>query len=223
MPALPAGGSWPLPAAASRPCLFRPALPEWVRPSALAVSDCYWLAYRAHVEYVVGTPGAVAAALAWIAGGEPAPVTGRRDQPVTAELAEAESWATSEHGRGNQSPPARDICDRLGVEYLPIRKAERITAEWSGRVWRTLRWLMYDGVNGRRVEPPIALPARNGDGKVATADELYAAAVAAEPWAYDLMEQKVELRNRVEGAAVRSRQLARIVCETKRDAGVSAA
>jgi hypothetical protein len=172
---------------------------------------------------MVGTPGAVVAALAWVAGGEPGPVTGRRDQPVTAELAEAESWATSEHGRGDQFPPARAICDHLGVEYLPIRQTAHITAEWSGRVWRTLRWLMYDGVNGRRVEPPIALPARNEDGAITSAADLYAAAMARAPHHYPGPEERAKLRNLVEGVAARSQQLARIVRETKRDAGVEAA
>lgn len=223
MGVLPADESWPLPTPTGVPRLFRPVLPEWVRPAAREVSDCYWLAYRAHIECVAGTPGAVAATLAWVAGGEPGPVTGRRDQPVTAELAEAESWATSEHGRGNQLPPTRDICDHLGVEYLPIRKAAHLTPEWSGRVWRTLRWLMYDGVNGRPVEPPIALPARNEDGAITNSADLYAAAMARASHHYPGPEERAKLRNRVEGVAARSQQLARIVQETKRDAGVEAA
>lgn len=223
MGVVPAGERWPLPTAEGGPRLFRPVLPEWVCPAARAVSDCYWLAYRAHIECLAGAPGAVAATLAWVAGGEPSPVTGRREQPVTRVLADVEGFATSGFLSCSTPLPLREVCEVNGLDYRPILAAEHVTAEWAGRVWRTLRWLSDRGPGGRGVAAPIAVPVRNADGSLASADRLYADAVAREPWLYQVMEQKAELRTRVERECIQSEQLDRVVRATKRAAGVAAA
>lgn len=158
MGALPAGESWPLPTEEGTPRLFRAVLPEWVGPAGRAVSDCYWLAYRAHVECVGGTPGAVAATLAWVAGGEPSPMTGRREQPVTRDVVYVEDFATSVCLHPHIPVPLRELCEERGVVFRPVLAADHVTAEWAGRVWRTLRWLTAGGLHGCGVAPPIALP-----------------------------------------------------------------
>jgi hypothetical protein len=223
MSAVLAEDRWPLAAEQGTLRFFRPVLPEWVLPVGREVSDCYWLAYRGHVERLAGEFGAVVATLAWVAGGGQGPMTGRLVQPVTPEQAEIEWWSTFERDRLQVPAPVRERCGELGVPYLPVLPGLHVTPDWAGQVWRTLKWLTFRGPTGRGVDPPIALPARNPDGGLATADQLYAVAIERAPWDYEVMEQKAELRDRVTRRVLQSRQLDRIVRGTKRAAGVAAA
>jgi hypothetical protein len=84
-------------------------------------------------------------------------------------------------------------------------------------------WLSDPGLGGRGATPPIPVPARNADGSLATADHLYADAMTGEPWRYQVMEQKAELRHWVEQQRIQSEQLDQIVRATKQAVGVAAA
>lgn len=196
------GGTWLIPGADCDGLFFRAVVPDWVSPSRWEVSDCYWLAYRAYMEEMAGTPGAIAATLAWVCGGATSPVSDRTERPVSREQAVAEMFAAMDVGYG----PA---------DYDDVRQ------EWAERVWRTLHWLAGPA-RGAPIKQPMNLPVRNVSGAVATADELYAAEIARDKWSYRIMEQKIELRNKAERTASLSRQLDRIVRSTKRAAGVAA-
>ena len=63
-------------------------------------------------------------------------------------------------------------------------------------MWEVLHWLTADPREHR--PPPLDVPERNPDGSISTAEELYAAGVAAEPWHYSLPERRIELRHRSE-------------------------
>ncbi len=142
-------------------------------------------------------------------------MTKRPESPLTLGLVTAERWAAQVAGdeapdraKGPSSRPlAQDALVDLGVEWrdpLPVSFA------YADGAWRALRWMT--GVAGQ--EAPFAVPLRHPDASLVTADDLYEQAVAAAPWRYRLPEQRIELRNRVDSEARRSRALAQQVEDT---------
>ena len=214
-----AGEVWFIPTGDSATEFFRVVVPGWVRPSRWEVLDCYWLAYRAHLLDAPGTPGAVAATLAWVCGGSTGPITLRPEQPVTRELVQAEIYAAWAVGYEDLAVSLRSRCLALGVPYY---SAAEVSMAWAERVWRTLRWLR-GAVPPEGVKPPVTLPARREDGGVVTVEELYTAELGRDvARRFDSPEQRQELRLQLEQAAARSRELARIVAATKRSVGLAA-
>lgn len=179
--------------------------PEWVVPSPREVDDAHWLAFQEYAERGLMAAGGVGAALAWVRGGRSAPVTGRDERPVTEVLARAEMWAATAAERpGRTPPPLERICADLGVAFWPPGKVD---TRWATGVRATLRWLV--GAQGQQA--PAELPVRRLDGRTPTADELYEMAMAATPLLFELPEQRVALRGRVEGDARRYRELAEMI------------
>jgi len=186
----------------------RPAAPDWVHEPA-ALADLHVLAYRRHAD--VGSPrhDGMACTAAWLRGARIAPVTFREEQPVTHALAKAEKLASMWVTSNGAKPPLESFCARLGVPY---REPVAVDRHYALGVWEVLQWLTADPLEHRL--PPLDVPERNPDGSIATAEELSAAAVAAEPWRYSLPERRIELRDRSEQRERRSRHLAHLIAET---------
>jgi len=184
------------------------AVPDWVREPA-ALADLHVLAYRRHAD--VGSPrhDGMACTAAWVRGVRIAPVTFREEQPVTYALAKTETWASMWVTSDGAKPPLESFCTKLGVPYREPVATDR---HYALGAWEVLHWLTADPREHR--PPPLDVPERNPDGSVATAEELYAAGVAAEPWHYSLPERRIELRDRSEQRERRSRHLAHMIAET---------
>jgi hypothetical protein len=148
--------------------------------------------------------------MAWVRHGRVAPVTERDEQPVTRALAVAEMWAATAAATPDiPPPPLAAICADLGVAYKPT---VNVHPEWADGAWRALRWLL--GEQGQA--SPLPVPVRHADSSTPTEDELYDLALAAAPMSFREPEQLAELRRRVKVNAVRYRQLAELIEETKR-------
>jgi hypothetical protein len=185
-------------------------------PAALA--DLHVLAYRRHADVGSARHDGMAVTAAWLRGVRTAPVTFREEQPVAYVLARAEKWAAMAVTSTDGVPPSLEsMCERLGVIF---RAPVATNPHYALGVWEVLHWLTADPLERRR--PPVDVPERNPDGTVATAEALYAEAVAAEPWRYRLPERRVELRDQSEQRAAWSRRLADLVAETVRREHASA-
>lgn len=96
------------------------------------------------------------AAVEWVVGLAPAPVTHRR-AAASWEQARAESWVALCVAAGAPAPTAPDWT-RLGVTAEPAATAD---VEWAYGAWRTLAWLL-----GVRADPSVELPERYPDGSL---------------------------------------------------------
>lgn len=180
-------------------------IPEWVVPSLREVDDAHWLAFQEYADRGSAAAGGVGAALAWVRGGRAGPVTSRGERPVTEALSWAEVWAATAAERpGRTPPPLERICADLGVAFWP---PSEVDTRWATGVRATLRWLL--GAPGQQA--PTELPVRRPDGSTPTAEELYEAAMVTTPFLFELPEQRVALRSRVEANARRYRELANMI------------
>jgi hypothetical protein len=186
----------------------RPVAPDWVREPA-ALADVHVLAFRRHADVGSLRHDGMACTAAWLRGVRAAPVTFRDEQPVTYAIAKAEKWASMWVTSDGAKPPLESSCAMLGVPYREPVATDR---HYALGVWEVLHWLTADPLEHR--PPPLDVPERNPDGSISTADELSAAAVAAEPWRYSLPERRIELRDRSEQCERRSRHLAALIAET---------
>lgn len=134
------------------------AVPSWVAPGDQQVADCVALATAVRAPY----EGGVVAALRWVTGVAPSPVTGT-EQPATRETTEEEFF----------------VAGQVELGESPL--SATIPAATAQGVLRTLAWLL-----GWENDPPVPLPRR----PVPTAEQLYAEATAAEPWRYRLPEEQ---------------------------------
>jgi hypothetical protein len=151
-------------------------VPEWVRPSAIAVADLSWLAYRrfllADDAYDRAEADGMQLALDWVRGSlELGPATGRHPCPCTRAVAEAELWAAMAlaDGGGTLERDMRHACRRLGVDYWP--PDFDIDLNTGEGIYLVLSWVTAsdDGwCEGRR--SPLELPVRNQDGSVDPGD-----------------------------------------------------
>lgn len=187
-----------------------PVTPGWVVPSALVVDDAYWIAHGAYLDHRHEGGAGIAAAIAWVQGMRNGPITGRDEQPVTAQLARAEMWAaTAAEKIVSVPPPVRHYCAELGVAYWPV--PDDIGQPWAVAVRSILRWL--SGATGQK--PPVETPIRHPDGRTVTAEDLYEAELGRVPGLYRLPEQRRDLRHKMDKAAARSRVLARAIDATR--------
>lgn len=122
----------------------------------------------------------VAAALRWVLQGRRTPLTDR-DLPATPQAAEEEFFVAG------------------AVEFGDSPLSAVVTAETAQGVGRTLSWLL-----GWQPQPPIDLPRR----PVPTAEELYAEAIAGEPWRFRLPEEQEAGRLAAQREAARLASLA---------------
>ncbi|MGH7750185.1 MAG: hypothetical protein ACREQ5_36270 [Candidatus Dormibacteria bacterium] len=193
---------------------WTPRTPDWVAPPAGQVADEHWLAYA----MLRTTPGpwaaGVATAIAWIRGGRVGPITDRPEQPVTRALAEAECWA-AEAARDPSVPPPLDLIYSQ-LKVAPYPPAARIDARYCVGCWDALRWVL--GRPDRA--PPVAVPRRHDDGRVYTADDLYAEATRSR---MDRLspEQRAEIRLRAEVDAIQYQRYDDQITELRRVLSVS--
>lgn len=128
------------------------------------------------------------AAVDWVTGSRPAPVT-QRTEPVSWELARAESWAALCAAAGTGSPTAFE-WDQLGCELRPWRAGDD---DFAHGAWRTLAWLL-----GVRPDPPIELPVRDEDGQLLPGQERYATRPDPSSPVWRAADGRRRDRNRVE-------------------------
>jgi len=127
----------------------------------------------------------VSAVLRWVLDDGPAPLT------PTHVVASRETAATEYF-----------VAGKVELGESPLSAV--VHPATSQGVARTLAWLL-----GWTQEPPIELPRR----PLPTADQLYAEAVAAEPWRYELPEEQATARLAAEREAAR---LVRLAAEADR-------
>lgn len=180
----------------------RMTTPDWVAAPPVAVSDCHWLAYRQYRDTNAAKPAGICAALSWIRGGRPGPMTDRDERPVTAALAQAERYAAMYTAEGDRSLPLRSACIKLDVAYWQPIEYER---GWCIGVETTLGWLL------KLSKPSIELPTRNADGTVPTFRELYEQ--RCQPWLDPVARNT--LRENIEREIERSHRLIALIEQTK--------
>ncbi len=79
------------------------------------------------------------------------------------ELCAAECLAAGDTGA---APPLRQVCDQLGVRYVPARSGD---PGFGVGVRETLRWAL-----GETPRPPLRLPLRGADGRVLAEEPILA-------------------------------------------------
>ena len=124
----------------------------------------------------------VAQALAWVTGAASSPISG--DHAVPSPEAVKREFFAAGSVELNGSPISA---------VMPAATAQG--------VGRTLAWLL-----GWEPRPPIELPRR----PVPTAEQLYAEAVATEPWRYDLPEEQAAGRLAAQAESARLARLAAV-------------
>lgn len=152
------------------------AVPDWVAPDSQQVVDCYRLTASSESAFRRG----VAAALGWVLGLAPGPLT-MGNVTACPEAAEREFFVAGKVELGD-SP--------LSAVHPPAA---------AQGVGRTLSWLL-----GWERRPPVGLPRRPPP----TAEQLYEETVAAQPWRYRLPEQQLAARMAAEREARRLARLA---------------
>ncbi|MBV9651720.1 MAG: hypothetical protein JO296_16510 [Pseudonocardiales bacterium] len=178
-------------------------VPSWVVPAPMAVRDMTLLAAHLYRDKPNDAIHGVTAALAWILGDAYGPITGRTEQPVTRNLAQAEETASA-----IAFGPIFDLGSdyaRLGVANVPARPH---STSYCRTVSRTLWWL-----RGKEdIKPPMTVPVRDDHGRPLTARELYDRRVAADPLArLRVAEENEALYIRCEQDASRYRALAQLI------------
>lgn len=142
-------------------------------------------------------------ALLWTVGDGPAPVTGRPDQPVTAEVAEVEwwsAWAAVDPTTVHLAPLA-EVSQGLGVVY---RRPNEVSVAVADSTWMVLSWLLgIQDQNG-----PHALAAWMFAGPTPSAQQLFQQAAAVDAGGERPPEQWAALWQRMEQQAARHRRMA---------------
>jgi len=174
-------------------------IPTWVAPPAQQVVDCFRICYAVVDETLSFLRGGHAAAVNWVTGGQVSPISEVPEQPVPEHVARAERMLARVVAWDMPPPSLTEWAD-LGVEP---REPVASNREWATGVEAALSWLL-----GLRAEPAVRLPRRLPDGSTPTAEQLYAEMVAAEPYAYDLPEERRDGRNKAAADAALYRRLA---------------
>jgi hypothetical protein len=139
-------------------------VPAWVVADHQQVADFNYMVFTLATELNSVHGKGQLAAVGWVTGVRPAPMT-QRDEPVTWALARAESWVALTVAACNADPVTSDWA-MLGVEQRPWVAGDQ---DFAHGAWRTLAWLL-----GVRADPPIAVPVREVDGTLAPGEERYA-------------------------------------------------
>lgn len=150
-------------------------VPRWPMVSPFEVMD---MVRKQTVEVENSTnsgPPDYLRALLWVIGDGPAPVTGRVEQPVTAEAAEVEWWSALAAVKPETAhlAPLREISQELGVAY---RRPNEVGLTTAHATWVVLTWLL--GLQDP--EGPNGLPPWLYEGATPTADVLFDEATAIE-------------------------------------------
>ncbi|MDQ3762168.1 MAG: hypothetical protein M3460_10900 [Actinomycetota bacterium] len=147
---------------------WTPQTPDWVVPSVSQIADEHWLAYAMLRNQRDAWAAGVGTAISWVRSGRDAPITNRPERPVTRVLAQAESWAAEAASDPTAGLPLDLIYRQLDVTPYPPKPGRNV--KYTLGVWRALRWLL--GVPDQAA--PIPVPRRHPDGRLYTADDLYA-------------------------------------------------
>jgi hypothetical protein len=138
-------------------------IPTWVAPAHLDVAACHRTVVRlADVTSSHEALGQVAA-LGWVVGLRPAPLT-QREERVTRDLVRAEHWLAL-CAAAAQAEPSQTEWQRFAVEPRPMVAGD---AEFAFGAWSVLGWLL-----GERLDPLVELPRRAPDGSVPPGERLY--------------------------------------------------
>jgi hypothetical protein len=185
---------------------WKPVTPDWIKPTAVQVSDLHWLAYRVLCEQDTPWAAGIVATLAWVRGGRPAPITERDTHPVTAGAAQFEQWAAvAVMDPDGPCPPLEVIAAQSRVPYLP---PQATNPDWASSTWRTLRWLASTGA-----ESPIPVPRRHDDGTGLTEAD-FLRELLADPRC-DLPEQRAQARIDAAAKAQRNHGLIALINQTR--------
>jgi hypothetical protein len=176
-------------------------VPAWVVPPPGQVADAHCLTHAlvselADAERAHRHAGACAA-ISWVVGLQPAPMTSRGDESTTA-LVRAEMMLAGAVAAGAPSLPD-EVWAALEVPAMPPVTAH---AGWANGVAAALGWLL--GVHAR---PPVRLPRRLPDGSTPTAEQLYDEYVAR---TFGEPEARAEARRRASEDATLYRRLAEL-------------
>lgn len=183
------------------PAVSVATVPAWVVPPPGQVADAHRLTHALVVEYEgderAHRHAGACAAISWVVGLQPAPLTHRGDAPTTG-MVRAEMMLADCVAAGETDLPD-EIWAALGVHP---RSPVTAHAGWATGVAASLGWLL-----GVHSSPPVRLPRRLPDGSTPTAEDLaaeYVARTFGEP------EARAEARRRAERDAALYRKLAAV-------------
>jgi hypothetical protein len=153
------------------------AVPEWVRPSALAVADLQWLAHRRYVlskhESERDEAEGIATAITWLWGAiRFGPATSRPEHPITRDVAMAEMWAAMAVCDGGGTPEywLRGDCELRGLRYYPPDFG-RLSLDHGWGMYTCLSWATGSPDAWERGRSaPMELPTRRVDGTIGPHD-----------------------------------------------------
>jgi hypothetical protein len=177
------------------------AVPEWVTPGSGQVIE-----QLERTIACVESSGRMAEYLAphlWVLGDGVAPVTGRPDQPVTAEVAEVEWWSAwaAVNPTSMHLAPLAEVSQEVGVVY---RRPQEVGIAVAHATWAVLSWLL--GVQDP--QGPNGLAPWLFDGPIPSAEQLLWQTPQAQGGARYPAQQWAALRQRVRCDAVRYRRIA---------------
>lgn len=190
------------------------AVPAWVVPSPERVMEMQEVVFQRYTDTQLEWVRGAANVLLWVLWGSlRGPVTGRPEQPVTAEMAEAEWWVAAAvvEPPGIPALALEEICAQLGVAYFP--PGVGCTRSVARGVWPMLGWLLGMEEAGS----PDGLPSVwRRQGRTPSAEELYDKEIAVGQDRYRLPEAQIALWRRVRRDAARYRRVVARIEDAKR-------
>lgn len=139
----------------------------------------------------------------WVLGDGVAPVTGRPDQPVTAEVAEVEWWSAwaAVNSTTMHLAPLVEVSRELGVAYRP---PQAVGLPVAHATWAVLSWLLgvQDGQGPNGLAPWLF------EGPIPSAEELFRQTPEAQCGVRHPPQHWAALRERTRCDAVRYRRIA---------------
>lgn len=191
---------------------WTPRTPDWVTPPASQIADEHWLAYAMLTQHRLPWAAGVACSIAWVRGGRVGPITERTEQPVTRAVAEAESYVAMDASDPIGGMPLDLVYRQLDVTPYPPKPDTNV--KYALGAWRSLRWLLGDPDQG----PPIPVPRRHPDGRLYTAEELYAEVIRDDDGRLS-PEQRATKRLQAERDAAKYRHYSDQIAQVQRDLG----
>ena len=186
--------------------------PAWLVPHEFAVWDLTFLALDAlRVGCAEEAATGMVAAACWVQGWLGAPVTGEPGgngpdpDVVDVSRVEAESWAAGLAGDPTGGLDMTEVCRVLNV---PLRIPRRLPQDYAVGVYVALRWML-----GMEPEPPMPLPWRTNDGRLASAPHIYTQLLKQRLAATGPVDEPAQarLRSQAMRLAEESRQLVKVV------------
>lgn len=167
---------------------WREVIPEWVVPPVDDVAEYGGMAVRLEKITECVQARGQCAALCWLIGRAPAPIT-RRQGLVSRDAARWESWLALCLAAGRPGAVEEERA-RLGI---PQRRTDGQVPWWAHGVWRTLSW-----VSGEHPDPPIQLPVWAADGSILPGTEVYTVTRNPESPSWRAAEERRERRELAE-------------------------